>query len=105
MLMIPFEVGGGEFSVFVVLEPENLARMGDNDPAQLNMWKFPEPFVRLRLRDVIVSTPSTADTTKAIVMIRQGKSREALEYLSRGFQFKPKAGDNDLPYIAQGKPS
>jgi hypothetical protein len=43
----PFRVGGGEFSVFVVLEAENLDRMKANDPAQINVWKMGEPYTRL----------------------------------------------------------
>jgi hypothetical protein len=105
MMMIPFEVGNGQFSVFVILETENLERMKANDPAQLNMWKFPTPYSGLKLRDVIVSTPTVEDTSKALGMIRRGDPAAALEYLSRGFKFKPKEGDNDLPYRAEGKPS
>lgn len=104
-MLIPFEVGVGEFSVFVILEAENLARMTMNDPAQLNMWKFALPYSRLTLRDVIVATPTAEDTAKAIGMIRSGQPREALEYLSRGFKFKPEAGDSDLPYHYAGEPS
>lgn len=105
MMMIPFEVAHGVYSVFVILESENLDRMKGNDPAQLNVWKLPEEYRRLTLRDVIIATPSPEDIAEAMLLIRSGKPREALEFLSRGFQFKPKEGDNDLPYTAQGKPS
>lgn len=105
MMMIPFAVGSGEYSVFVILEGDNLRRMADNDPAQLNIWKLPEEFQRLTLRDVILASPNDADIAKAIGMIRTGKPKEAFEYLSRGFKFKPKEGDNDLPYQSQGRPS
>ena len=104
-MLIPFEIGGGKFSVFVILESENLTLMSANDPAQLNMWKFPLPYSRLTLCNVIVATPTAEDTTKAIGMIRGGQPKQALEYLSRGFKFKPEAGDNDLPYHYAGKPS
>lgn len=105
MMMIPFRVGGDSYSVFVILEAENVARMKDNDPAQINVWKLPEEFRRLTLRDVIIATPSPEDIAEAILLLRSGKPKNALEMLSRGFAFKPKEGDNDLPYIAQGKPS
>lgn len=98
MMMIPFQVANGVYSVFVILEAENLTRMKDNDPAQLNIWKLPEEYRRLTLRDVIIATPAPEDIAEAVLLIRSGKPKEALEFLSRGFQFKPKEGDNDLPY-------
>jgi len=104
-MMIPFEVGRGEYSVFVILEAENVERMKANDPAQLNIWKMPNPYSRLKLRDVIVSTPAPEDIAEAVLLIRSGKPGDALKFLSRGFQFKPKEGDSDLPYQPQGKPS
>lgn len=103
-MMIPFEVGNGRFSVFVILESENLSRMKDNDPAQLNMWKFPPPFAGLTLRDVIISSPSPEDVAEAVALIQAGSSHDAFVHLSRGFKFKPKEGDNDLPYQPRGAP-
>ena len=105
MMMIPFPVANGVYSVFVILEAENLKRMADNDPAQINVWKMPEEFRRLTLRDVIICTPPPEDVAEAVLLIRAGKAPEAFKYLSRGFQFKPGEGDNDLPYTHQGKPS
>jgi hypothetical protein len=100
MLLIPFEVGGGEFSVFVVLEGENLERMKANDPAQINVWKMGEPFARLKLRDVMITSPSADDVAKALVLIRGGQPRKAMEFLSRGFKYQPDRGDSDLPYTS-----
>lgn len=98
MKLIPFPVSDEEYSVFVILEPENIKRMADNDPAQINIWKLPEPFSKMRLRDVILSSPSLQDAATAEGMIAKGRGAAAMEFLSRGFQFKPKEGDNDLPY-------
>lgn len=100
MLCIPFELGGGEFSVFVVLEAENLDRMKANDPAQINVWKMGEPYTRLHLRDVIIASPTAEDVAKALQMARAGQTRKAFEFLSRGFVFKPGEGDSDLPYTS-----
>lgn len=98
MLMIPFQINAEEFSVFVILEPENTRRMRDNDPAQINLWKMPAPYSALRLRDVILATPTPQDAAKAMRMADAGNVQAAMEYLSRGFKFKPKEGDDDLPY-------
>ncbi len=103
MMMIPFEVGSGEYSVFVILEAENLTRMKDNDPAQINVWKLPGEYRRLALRDVIISTPAPEDIAEAVLLIRSGKPLDALKFLSRGFSYKPKEDDNDLPYQPQGE--
>lgn len=104
MMMIPFKVARDEYSVFVILEDENLKRMKENDPAQLNIWKMPDEYRRMKLRDVIISTPAPEDVAEAVLLIRSGKAGDALKYLSRGFAYKPKEGDNDLPYQLQGKP-
>lgn len=98
MMMIPFAVSRDEYSVFVILEAENLQRMKDNDPAQVNVWKMPDEYRRMKLRDVIIATPSPEDTAEAILLIRSGKPKDALQLLSRGFQYKPREGDSDLPY-------
>lgn len=105
MILIPFVVGNGEYNMFIILEDENLRRMADNDPAQVNLWKMPAEFAGLKLRTVILASSNIMDRTKAIGMIQNGQPIEALKYLSRGFKFKPDEGDNDLPYLSQTKPS
>jgi hypothetical protein len=100
MLVIPFQLNAEEFSVFVVLEDENLERMKANDPAQVNVWKMGEPYARLTLRDVIIASPTAADVATALQMARSGSPAAAMEYLSRGFKFRPDKGDSDLPYTS-----
>lgn len=100
MMMIPFVVSDDEYSVFVILEKENVERMRDNDPAQINIWKMPDQLRKRRLRDVILASPSSEDVAKAITLVNDGQTQKALTYLSRGFKFKPKEGDSDLPYGA-----
>lgn len=101
MMLIPFEIGPGEYNVFVILEAENLARMKDNDPAQVDLWKLPEKWNEMKLRTIIISSPNESDIAKACKMMNAG--HPGMEYLSRGFAFKPEHGDSDLPYSRAAK--
>jgi hypothetical protein len=99
--VIPFQLDEREYSVFVVLGDDGVERIKAYDPAQLNIWKLPEYWRRLRLRDVLIGYATPADIERMMEMIqRDGNPLEALRFLSRGFEFRPADGDHDGPYLS-----
>ena len=98
MQLIPFEISTGIYNVFVVLEDTNVKRIHGNDPAQFAVSKLPPEWQARRLDTVIIGYANPHDLERVRLLIAQGNAASALEYLSRGFAFKPGEGDNDSPY-------
>jgi hypothetical protein len=103
MYMIPFQINPQEYSVFVVLEEENLERMKAYDPAEFNLWKLGDSWLTLRLRDVIIGYATGPDSARVMELCRAGKPNSALRHLSRGFRYRPDQGDSNLPYEGEPK--
>jgi hypothetical protein len=98
MMVLPFSDTETTYRLFIVLEDDNLSRMKEYDPAQFNM---PVPgFEEKRLTMVIVGYANAADRQWIMQLIQDEKPREALRYLSRGWQFRPDLGDYDGPPLS-----
>lgn len=104
MMLVPFQTDPDAYSVVVVLEPENIARMEENDPAQVNLWKLGEPWAPMKLRDIIIVKPSPEDLAKALKMFQGGDGRAGLQFLIRGFRHRHEWGDADTPYPSMKQP-
>ena len=98
MLAIPFQINSTDYNVFVALEQDNIDRMKAYDPAQLEPLKLGMPWVGMRLNVVIIGFAMASDVEEAQRLAATGKGHEIPKLLSRGFQFKPEAGDHDGPY-------
>lgn len=92
-MIIPLKLNEAEYSLFVVLEQDNLARMRENDPAEITLSKLPDEFKVLRLRDLIITTPSVKDLNEAMEMVKNNDFRSALKHLTRGWYFRKEMGD------------
>ncbi len=103
MMCVPFAIDDKHYSVFVVLEDENLERMRAYDPAELVLSKVEGNFPGKRLKDIVIGYATAADVAEVLRLANDGKPREALKYLSRGWAFKPEAGDYDGPYLSVKK--
>jgi hypothetical protein len=101
MIVIPFQVSKTQYSVYVGFDDEGIDRMKAYDPGELTMNKLPPAFRALELKDVIVGYCSEADFTRVQqMMIEDGNPVRALRHLTRGFKFRPDAGDHDGPYLS-----
>ena len=100
MMVIPFQINPQEFSLFVALDPEGVGRIEEHDPAQVDMRKLPRVWQGLRLCIILIGYATADDMAHVMEMLSSGgDSEKALKYLSRGFMFKPEAGDHDGPYL------
>jgi hypothetical protein len=95
MFVVPFRVSATEFSIFILLQDENLERMKIYDPAEVTVDQIVigSDFHGLSVKDIILGYGTNDDLITATEMISQGKHRQALQFLSRGFKYRPEAGD------------
>ena len=100
MMVLPFRISDTHYSIFVVLGPENLDRIQRYDPAEVTVNKLGNPFVSLKLKDVIISFATPEEEVKVMELCGSGSPREALQLLSRGFKYRPGQGDYDGPYLS-----
>src|SRR6185295_12399474 len=101
MHLLPIETRKGVYDIFIVLEEHNLERMKAADPAQVALGKFPPVWQDKKLERVVICYASDVDVGRAVKLISGGHVLEALQYLTRGFKFDPKKGDNDEAYISK----
>lgn len=96
MLTIPFQVSETEYSIFVVLENDNLDRLKAYDPAEIVLTKFPPAWQALKLKVVVIgyATPEEA----ARLQDPKADTRALLRQLCRGFAFRPDRGDTNARY-------
>ena len=98
MIAIPFMVSEESYNVFLVLEEANVARIRAYDPAQFDMSKLPEEWRARKLGLVLIGYATNEELAQLHLMIAREGLGAALQFLSRGFQYRPEAGDNDENY-------
>ena len=98
MIAIPFLVDESSYNVFLVLEEANIERMRVYDPAQFDFAKLPQEWQAKRVNLVLIGYATSEElATLHGVIAREGLGA-ALQMLSRGFRYRPEAGDNDENY-------
>ena len=96
MLTIPFQTSPDEYRVFVCLKDENISRIKAYDPAEIDASKF-GPYSKMQFKGVIIGYVTDAEE-RQILEAAHDQIPKLLQNLSRGFKFRPRAGDNDIPY-------
>lgn len=86
------------YDLCVILQDDNIARMKTYDPAELLTANLPQIYQSRKIRNVIIMYATEEEVPRITAMCRAGQIKEALKYLSRGWVFRPEAGDNDDPY-------
>lgn len=99
MVILPFKLNEYEYSIFVVLQDENLDRLKSYDPAEVNVVKMGGAWALLRVREVFIGYATDADLNTVTHLLKNNKIQEALKFLSRGFVYHPALGDNDKAYV------
>jgi hypothetical protein len=95
----------GEFNLIVVLEDENIARLKEYDPAEIK-WADLREYSGLKPRTIQIAYGTPEDIKRIIELVRQDKPIEAAQLISRGWKFRPEAGDHDFgPTSLTNKPS
>lgn len=91
MFMIPIEtVDHVEDAVVVILDPGTVERMKVGDPAEAVLRDAPTNLVNPTILICLEEPGPEFDRVMA-----SGDLKKVLEYLRRGFQFRPDLGDHD----------
>jgi hypothetical protein len=79
--------------MLVVIGPDNVERMQERDPLELELYRmpFPEPVAVI---GIVIA--SDAELTQLEQLMRQGKVEEAIERATSGWKYRPERGDHDL---------
>jgi len=94
MLILPLETQDHKQDVVVViLEPANLARMREGDPAEVKLRQVREAGKHLVEPTILLCYEE--DTAALTRLVQGGDLRAMLKYLHRGWKFRLEAGDHD----------
>lgn len=94
MIILPIETEGHRHdALIVILAPDNLARMKQGDPAEVKLSNVRK--AGKQLKDPAIYICYEEPSPKFNRLIQSGDLRTFLEYLQRGWKFRPKLGDND----------
>lgn len=98
MQLIPVTISDLAYDLWVILAAENIDRIRGYDPGEIILDNLPEPWRSLRLRNIQLCYATPLDMAEVTRRIQAGEIQSALQFLSRGFRYRPEAGDHDAPY-------
>jgi hypothetical protein len=82
-------------NLVIVLGDDNIQRIKQYDQAEIIWQELPWKYSSRRPHTIAVAY-ATADEMQAIDgLAREGKQQEAIDLVTRGFQFRPDQGDHD----------
>jgi hypothetical protein len=82
--------------ILIVLGPDNIERMQDKDPVEVEWHKL--PFAKVAPRVIGIVCATQAEMTQMEQLARQGKTDEAVKMAISGWKYRPDKGDHDLGY-------
>jgi len=96
ILMKPGEEPGRR-DVLIVLGPENIERIKEKDPFQLDCeTDLPVQLGKFVLGVIQISYATDAEMMQMAQLARQGKVDEAVKLATSGWKYRPQSGDHDL---------
>ena len=78
----------------IVLTKDNIARMQEADPMEINWWEF--PWSMQRPATIAISYATEERMAQMQQLARQGKTAEAIKIAVGGWKYRPEMGDHDL---------
>ncbi len=94
MIILPIQSKGHLNDLLVVVfGPQNLERMKKGDPAEVKLKDIKRSGKDLMNPTIIICYEE--DQTKLMQLVNSKNIQQILEYLSRGFEYRPDLGDHD----------
>jgi hypothetical protein len=81
--------------MLIVLDDESMARIKQHDPFEVQWILLPVAYSSHRPGTIGVVWASNQEQAVITTMLHQGRDREAMEYATRGFKYRPELGDHD----------
>lgn len=100
MLILPVKHKDGDrYTVYVIIEMENLLRMQRADPLEFDPAEFGEPWTSLKLAGITVCYEDAVGVKGLMDLKNAGAPlTDVIKYLLRGYSFISDAGDGDGRY-------
>jgi hypothetical protein len=105
MLMLTAVRADGSMDLLIVLGDDNMERVKQYDPAQIEWHKLPQYFSRRLLNIVAVGYATASEMEQIKGLASQGRQAEAFALVTRGFKYRPEAGDHDFGPTLLGRPT
>jgi hypothetical protein len=83
----------GRMDVLIVLGPDNIERIQEKDPVEVQWDDL--PFSGWLPRTIGITYATQAEMTQMEQLCRQGKRDEAIKMAVSGWKFRPERGDHD----------
>lgn len=96
MIVLPYQINETEFNVFIALMKDGLERIKEYDPAEIKVDKLGADFQDLKLKTIYVGYATKGDLAKATQLAEQGREKDIINFLARGWKIKH--GDRDDAY-------
>jgi|SRR5215831_8102015 len=94
MLLLPVETRNHKHDVLIVIiQPDNLARMREGDPAEVILKDIRQ--AGKNLLDPLILLCYEENSPVLQRLIQGGDIKAISKHLQRGWQFRPEAGDHD----------
>lgn len=94
MIILPLETEGHRHDVLIViLGPDNLARMKEGDPAELQLKQVLLSGIKLVDPTILLCYEEPSRQLNALLQSSDVKG--LIEHLQRGWKFRPEQGDHD----------
>lgn len=94
MMILPLETENHEHdALIIVLDPDNLERMKGGDPAEVKLKQLRQ--AGKNLVDPAIVLCYEKPSPKFNRLIQSGDTLAVIQYLQRGWQYRPEAGDHD----------
>ena len=105
MMVMPFQVNPLEYMLLVLLKDDNVDRIRQYNPAEINLEALDSLFHTLKLKEIHISYADEADDAVLHDLARAQDVRAIVKHFSRGlragFQFKKDLYNQDSPPVAQ----
>jgi hypothetical protein len=75
MFVLPFSIDPETYSIFVVLDDENLSRIKEYDPAEVVTKLFGPPWTGRKVKDIVITYATEAERVQVLALCEQGKQR------------------------------
>jgi len=96
MHAIPIQINSSEYDLFILLEPFNIERIQQYDPAEIVCSCLGPRWINLRLSRIRITYMKAEDAPVIARLAETRDIRGLTQYLARGFEFRPDLGDEDV---------
>jgi tetratricopeptide (TPR) repeat protein len=102
MILIPMLAPNGKVSLLIILEDDNIERIKQYDQAEVH-WEQLSAIAHMRPATIGIGYATAEEAAKLGNFARQGKFREAIQLVTRGFKYHPELGDHDFGPVSLTK--